>query len=341
MTWQGVPWAVGNGAQVPVEAARVLSYVANGGSGGVTGLGDLQVRALPVPGAGVRVMPGAGVVLNRGSGGGQQAYIVRNPDEDTVAVTPTGAGGGRTDLVAVVVEDPQYPGQPAPANVAAGPYVRTRIYQGVDVAVKNLDGDAALQLVAPGQTGYGLAAYTLGASDGLIVQADIVDLRQTPTARTRLVNNVLNLPNSAADEQLTTATMSTFPNQASWDVQVPLWAVRAVVEFYASGVQLRDDAVDGGDWAGQARIMLGSLATNASDVRPPASKGPGKIDTFTYVCAGTLTITKAMRGTTQILKAQALRTSSSGGMAVWASWGTVVIAKVTFVEDVDSTYWEV
>jgi hypothetical protein len=341
ITWQGVPWAV-SGANHPVEVGRLLAHIATDGAEGVVGPGDCQVRALAVPGAGFRVMPGAIAAQNKFPGGGHQAYLMRNPDEDVVTITPTGSGGGRTDLVAAIVEDPQYPGQPAPASVTAGPYVRTRVYTNVDAGVKTMTAAQAMAAVAPTQTGVALAAYTLGTSDGTLDQADIVDLRAKLQSQTRVYTRMLNVPNGTAWENLTTAAFSTFPNSAAFDVPVPSWATKVGLELHASGIEVFDGSTGtAGDWNGQSRVTLGTIATASSEVRPPTSRGPGTSDTFSWLCAGEVPVPKAMRGTTQRLRSEALRGGSVGGMVVRATWGTTVVARAIFSEDVDSTFWDV
>lgn len=341
MTWQGVPWYVGGGAHHSPEVARLLAHIASGGAEGVIGAGDLQVRALNVPGAGIRVMPGAGVLQSKFAGAGQQAYLVRNPDEDVVMVAPTGSSGGRTDLVAVIVEDPQYAGQPAPASIEDGPYVRTRVYTNVAAGVKTMTSEQAMALVAPGQTGYALAAYTLGVSDGTIEQADIVDLRGKPSPRTQVHTRMLNLPGSGVNTTLTSLAMTGFPTEAHWDIPVPSWAVKVALELQASGLEVVEDGALGGDWAGTARIALGALVTQESEVRPSPPHQVGGTDTFGYLCADELKVPAAMRGTTQTLAAQAKKVSSTGGITVRSTWGTTVVLRVTFTEDVDATFWEV
>jgi len=172
MTWDGVPWVIGGGAEHSPEVARLAIYAAMGGAEGVVGVDDCKVVPLNVPGAGFRVLAGGVVIANKAAGGGQQTYVARNPDDDTVMFTPTGSGGGRTDLVAVVVEDPEYAGQPTPTDLAHGPYVRTKLYTNVSPTVTKLAD------VDPTQTGYALAKYTLGVSDGTLQAADITDLRK-------------------------------------------------------------------------------------------------------------------------------------------------------------------
>lgn len=333
MTWEGVPWAVGGGARHSPEAARLLAFHAVDGAEGVVGAGALAVVPLAVPGAGFRVMPGAGAVLNRAVGGGEQAYLVRNPDADVVMVSGTGSSGGRTDLVAVVVEDPQYAGQPVPVSVPDGPYVRTKVYTGVPATV------TTLAEVDPNQTGLALALLTWDVSDATLDAASIKDLRVLSSSRTAGLTRALALAPGAAVEPLTSTTYVTFPSAATWTVQIPSWAVRASLELYAGGVQTVDDTVDGGNWRGSVRVALGSVVTAAGGINEESS-GVGRVDTLTYMAAQDVTIPKALRGQSVVLRAEAKQDATSGGLALRAAPGTTVVCKATFYEAPDPSFWQ-
>lgn len=350
MTWQGVAWAIGGGALVPVETARLLAYLAIGGmeGEGVVGPGDCAVLPQVAPNASVRIMPGAIGVLNRMADpltGGQQAYLCRqpytqdNPWED-VPIVPTG-GSSRTDIVAVIVEDPQYAGQSAPAEIQNGPYVKTVVYSGVS------SGVTTLAQIDPGQAGYALARITLPAGTSQVTAAHITDLRQIPNPRTRQETKLLNCP-SGTNQLLTSVSGTTFPSQASWNVAVPKWAVRAHLELYVAGVKIRNtkardpdsDADDTGNWLGSARLAVGSITTDPTEVNPNVPQAQ-QGDTFTWISAGEVAVPKALRGTTQQMHPVALRGAFSAGIEVRAEWGTTVIAKVTWFEDIASDAWEV
>lgn len=329
MTWQGVPWAIGTHVggtpQTPAEAARALAYHAFDGAEGPAAAGDCRVLALAVPGPSVRIMPGTVAILNRFPGGAGQAYLVRQPEEEVVPITATGAGGGRTDLVAVVVEDPQYAGQPTPPDAANGPYVRTVVYEGVAADTTRLDQ------VDADQSGYALARVTLPVSTGTVQTAHITDLRSLAKPKTQQVTKLLSI-GAQADVLNTAAAYERFP-EASWAIPVPSWAVKAHLELYVAGVRVSNDATEGGNWTGKGRLKLGSVVTQDVELNPTPPAANQK-DTFTYVAAGEFAIPAGMRGTTQTLEPQAHRTGSTSGVTVAQGWGTTVVAKVTFYEDV-------
>lgn len=330
MTWQGVPWAIGAHAGgsplTPAEAARAVAYQATDGDEGPGTGADCRVLPLAVPGAGVRIMPGALSCLNRFPGGAGQSYLVRQPEEEVVPITATGSGGGRTDLIACVIIDPQYPGQVAPADAANGPYVVTRVYTGVGAGVTKLSD------VAANQAGYALARVTLPASTGTVQTAHITDLRSIANPRTKVETKLLNIGNQADVLQQASA-YERFPQAAGWDVYVPKWAVKAHLELYVSGVRVKNSADATGSWNGRARLKLGSIVTQDSELNPPPPKA-GKTDTFTYMSAGELAVPSGLRGSTQTLEAQAFRVSAAGSVTVMQGWGTTVVARVTFYEDV-------
>lgn len=345
MTWQSVPWAVGGGALVPVEAGRLLAYYAIGGleGEGPAGPGDCAVLQTAAASGQVRIMPGAVGCLNRMADpltGGQQAYLARQPETELVTVPATG-GSARTDVVAVVIEDPQYAGQAPPTDIQVGPYVKTVLYTNVSATARNLAD------VDPGQAGYALARITRPANTTTVTQAHITDLRAIPNPRTRQVTKMTNLPDGS-NQNLTSVTMVTFPSSAAFNVEVPRWAVKAHLELYVSGARILNtktsdpdsDADDNGNFVAHARCKLGAIITPTVEVNP-ATPTHSRGDTFTYAVAGEVAVPAAMRGTTQTLEAQALRSSFTAGIEVRSGWGTTVIAKVTFFEEAATDAWEV
>lgn len=332
MTFVGVPWAIGNGAKVGVEEARLLAYVAARAAEGVVGPGALVVQQTAVAGGSVRVMPGAAVLLNRFAGGGQQAYMVRNPDEHEVAISANPGSTARTDLVCVVVEDPQYAGNPAPASVENGPYVRVRVFENAGTArTAQAAGGAAI-------TGIALAAVTVPAATSAITQAMIEDLTVLPSGRVGGDTRQTALASDAAVQTLTSTAGVTFPAAATWNVPVPAWAVKATLEVSLLNMQVSDDGTEGGNWRGTVEGVLGTVSTPGGPI-DLSSPGANKRDRFMAAAIGDLTIPKAMRGTTQTLRVRGKLGAASGGMTVEAVAGTMAIARVTYYELADSTHW--
>ena len=121
MALRPVPWAIGNGAENSVELARASHYAATSGATGITEPGDFIVKALPTPGAAVRVHKGGGTIKSTYPGVFGQSYAVQEDSYTDVPVAATGSAGGATKYVYVLIKDTQYGGQ-NPPSVEDGPY---------------------------------------------------------------------------------------------------------------------------------------------------------------------------------------------------------------------------
>lgn len=320
MTWQGVPWFVKD-ASHPSEVERTLAYIAGSGGDGVVLPTDCKVTASAIPDGNVNVAPGAVVALNRFSGGNAQAYVARNVGSDVKALTPQGSGGGRWDLVAVIIEDPQYAGQPAPPSVPNGPYVRTAVYQNVPSTTTKLSE------VAPNQTGVALALVKFDASDGTITAADITDLRELANPRTFTQKKVLNGVTGAN----LAGSLTVAPTGASFPVKVPAWARRAVIEARWSGLKYTDTSSGAGSASGLARVSLGTVNSGTTQWAEDATAS-NKPVTGSVLVADDVDVS-ALAGTTQNLQALLSKTGGSGMTAAWTAY-TTVVAEVTFYETV-------
>lgn len=122
-----VPWFTTGGiegeggAENYGELARVASYAGTSGATGIVEPGDFIVKALPTPGAAVRVNKGSGVIKSTYPGVIGQSYVVQEDSYTDVPVAATGSSGGATKYVYLLIEDTQFTGQP-PASVEDGPY---------------------------------------------------------------------------------------------------------------------------------------------------------------------------------------------------------------------------
>lgn len=290
MTLGAVPWLI-DGATHPVEAGRSLAYVLGGASDGVAGHGDLRVTASAVPDGNVNVASGGANLLNRFAGGVAQGYVVRNDGTVTVAIDAQGAGSDRYDLVCLIVEDTQYPGQPDPASVANGPYAFIRVFE-------NVGGAVSLPEVAANQTGYALAKILIPASTSVITQSNITDLRHLLQPRsksdgfTHTTDDTVTVGSAPAD----------FPLDADRSVVIPPWANRVRLTAHWPSVTIAAGGSEGGA-GGAARVLLGALATPESywsrTVVPANSR-----ETFGVVVSHVIEVPVNIRGTVQSLTPQ-------------------------------------
>lgn len=324
MSWEGVPWMIGGGAEHSAEVGRLLAYAAAGAGEGVVGPADCKVVPSGVPDGNIHIQPGAVAVLNQFAGGGQQAYLVRNVGDEVKAMTPQGSSGPRYDLVAVIIEDPQYPGQPVPASVPDGPYAKTVVYENVPATTKSLaEVDAA-------QAGYALARVKFDASDGTVNAADITDLREMVAPRTRVIKKVLS---GSATVALPAGAYGAAPPAASFAVPIPSWAKKVLLECIWGNILFTDTGSGVGYSQGGAMVSLGTIDSEITSWQADAS-GVSKPVTQTIMAAGDKDVPLALRGTTQNLVAKFNRGATSGMTANTTTY-TTVVATATFYETVE------
>jgi hypothetical protein len=307
--FESVPWAVGGGAEHSADAARTAIYAATGGAEGVAEAGDLKVSALATAGPAVRIAPGAVLIPSRASGAAQQTYTSRNVTETEVPIAATGSAGGRSDLIVVMVKDPYVAGSPwsVPTDPAAGPYVEPVVIPNVAANVTKLQS-------VPGyanHTGYAIARVDIPASTATITGAMVKDLRKLATPRSDVM--ALAAASTGAGkvngsyvspDPLDHSTFATWPDVATWQIQVPAWATEAVVTAQVFGAATRDADV----W-GETRIVLGTLSGTAAAYDVNADANPARV---TLGAAATLAIPSAMRGTTQTIRLEGRRSGGTG-----------------------------
>lgn len=315
--WDPTPWAVEGGAQHTAAIGRVLAYAASSGAEGIVTPEALRVRPLAVPGTSVRVAPGACLMVNRYPGGEWQTYVGRNPIEHTVAIAPTGSGGGRTDLVVARVMDPQYQGQ-APANPLTFEYMRTEVIQGVPAGTTSARD---LNLNYPAVA---LARVTLPASTGTVQAAHITDLREVAIPRT--LSRVLAAQHAGPTETIR-AGMTDLRTVAYRPVDVPEWATVATVSAMFSGI-----ALDGGSQAqGFAAVQLGTIIAGI-EVRIDENWS-GSWHRFTLAAGGEVRIPAGIRGTTVEVPWRLRHTNGGGRFQLDA--GSTFLASIEFREQAD------
>lgn len=319
MTLIGVPWFV-DGADHGPEVARLLAYLSIGGNDGVVQPGDFKVTASPIPDGNIHIAPGAMGYQSRYAGADSEGYLVMNDGDQAKALDPQGSGGVRYDLICIITQDPHFPAQPAPASVPDGPYNIVKVYKNVAATTEFIEE------VDANQSGYAIARVKFDASDGTVVPADITDLRQLVVARQKIETRIAN---GSGNVNLP-AVAAVAPPEASWNVKIPKWATRVILEGYVSGLYLTDTSAGGGSAQGAVRVGIGAVFSNDSQWRADANAANKPI-TQSGVCGGEFAIPEAMRGTTVALTGQAWRTSLIG-MTAMTTTTTAFVVKATFFE---------
>ena len=272
MTFSGVPWAVGGGAVIPEDVARMIPYFMFNKTEGVMGATDLEVLPLATPGGSVRVSPGGFVVLGRGSGQFYEAYMGKNPSDHVVAIAPNNTASARSDLLIARVIDPYIAGSPwsIPTDRPNGPYVEPAIIQGVPSTTRTV------RSLGNNWSAIDLARIDIPANTSTITSGMIVPLRgrvsaappQVPPPSTPppvqdvdifIINpeneffTLINGPATAQD--LPSASKDiwrNWPAASEVVVPIPTWATTMDVQFSLLNTQVDDDV-----W-GETRVEVGS-----------------------------------------------------------------------------------
>lgn len=256
MTWS-TAWFIDGDSETTVlhdaSVVRVQTYASFNGGEGVINPTDLRVLELSTPGTSVRVMPGACCVLNRALGGENEAYAAKLSSQDEVAITPTGSGSGRSDLIIVRVENPFLSGEPW--TDLNPPFVYSRVIEDVPPNTKSVH-DLGL-----GYSAITLARLDIPSSTGTITNSMVVNLRETLESdivddspdvepASYVFTTIKNGPGSGYDELLASETsFIKWPPTSGFLLPVPRWATHYHAQVHLTNLQLV-----GGDFVGEARL---------------------------------------------------------------------------------------
>lgn len=273
----------------------MLAYVASEGAEGIVGSSSFKVRARTVPDNQVNVLPGAALILNKSlTSSLYQSYASRAASATLHAISPTTSAGGRSDLVILRIEDPQYSPWGAPASVPNGPYAFIRVIENVPSGTTDLR-DLAGAYDYPAIT---LARVTLPASTATVQNSHITDLRGIARARLAEANRTYR-PTGVNSYGVTGATVTlstsyqTWPT--SWTGRIPDWATTLSIRVYYSGVALR-----GADLFEDVRVSVNAggttLLTIATTVDINKAGETWNGERVMYLHADQLSLPIAMRG---------------------------------------------
>jgi hypothetical protein len=300
-----------NGATHSAQQFRMLVRDLANGAEGITQGDDLKVTQRSTPGGGVTVGDGSGVVRGRANAF-QGSYSVCNIGATDVDIAATGAGGGRSDMVIVRVEDPEYEG-------SLDPQVDDIAYFQV---ISNVSSSATT--IPDGRTGIPLARIDIPANTSTITDAMITDLRKVANPR-RLRTLATQSPSSMSTGIGSSTSYSYFSTAAGWNITVPDWATKAIVKIDVSPIRY-----DLGNFYGQISATFGSsLATQAITLDDNQGTGTRRIPA---IIADTLTLPASYRGTTQLLRVRAAGLNAGQAARIYVDSGTTLVADVQFEE---------
>lgn len=300
-----------NGATHSAQQFRMLVRDLSNGAEGITQGDDLKVAQRSTPGAGVTVGDGSGVIRGRANTF-QGSYSVCNIGSVSVDIAATGSGAGRSDMVIVRVEDPEYEG-------SLDPEVDQIAYFQV---ISNVSSSATA--IPDGRTGIPLARIDIPASTSTITTAMITDLRKVANPR-KSRTLVTQSPASISTGIGSSTTPSYFSTAAGWNIAIPDWATKAIVKIDVSPIRYNL-----GNFFGYLSATWGSsLTLQATTLDDNQGTGVRRIGS---VIADTLTIPSAYRGTTQLLRVRAAAADTGQAARIYVDSGTTLVADVQFEE---------
>jgi len=215
-----------DGASHPAAQFRMLIRDLARGAEGITEGDDLKVTQRATPGAGITVADGSCVIKGRDDAF-QGHYSAYNAGSFNVDIAPTGSGSGRSDMVIVRVQDPEY---------IAGLNPETDQIVFFEV-ISNVSSSAIG--IPDGRTGIPLARIDLPASTATITDAMITDLRKI--ANPRRERNLLppqSPPSMSSQIGGTSGTYSYFSTASGWFISIPDWATTCKIRLDISGLRL-------------------------------------------------------------------------------------------------------
>lgn len=225
---ENMVWAVNAPVPHNPKLARNQTWVNTGGQTGIVGPYSLEVRAQDVPGSSVRVMPGGfAIAATPGGTAGytsapRQSYAGDVDQARTVEIDPTGSSGGRTDILGIVINDPEIEGtldSMSPEQLADHKFWDFHV-------IKNFSGATT-------------TAVGFGQSRPFLPLARIIIPASTATITSGMIRDIRFMAVRQTDTQLYTYSPPTernytgpgvFTMQVDAGIPIPQWATRLVVQ---------------------------------------------------------------------------------------------------------------
>lgn len=236
-----------NGAPVPAHLAREQLWLASGGQTGVIGPESCEVVAQENPDGTVRILPGGFSIAATSpraaigyTSAPWQSYGRSLYDPVTVEISPTSSAGGRTDVVGIVIHDPDFEGLELEGEeLAAHQFWRPHVVQNAGNNATRPEHFASLR-----RPFLPLAQIRIPASTGTITDAMIHDIRFLAVARTHAEELIQDL--SETSHRSIPASQTAWTTVASFEgIQQPQWATIVKVAMMLGPVYALDDSVNG------------------------------------------------------------------------------------------------
>lgn len=320
MTLQNVPWAVEGGLH-SAASAREMAYNATGGSEGVSG--PLDMRVLTGGGMNVVIKDGSATILNRYPNQNGEAYGPRNVGDEVFTVPSTGATG-RTDLLVLRIDDPDFGGT-VPSDPEVGPYNRFELISNVPA------GTTQFYKLGRAYPAIALARLEIPANTTTLTQGMIKDVRRVarPRRERTLLTHALvsgetdqiNLYSPVANER--------WPDR-TWPVYVPEWATVARVTVRLDGVRIPP-----GNAYGKLQVLIG-YQDPGGDIRTQEvgydTAGVNNFQRWTMGIADDIAVPANLRGKDVLCEILGRAESGPTAQQPQLDWGSAVTFDVEFFE---------
>jgi len=327
MANENVVWAV-SGADHDPQLAREQTWINTGGQTGIVGPSSLEVRAQSTPGASVRVMPG-GFAIAATPGGSVgytsapwQSYGKALYQTNTVPIRATGSSGSRTDVVGIVINDPQYEGT---ADSMSDQQLEDHQFWSFHV-IENASSSAnRAEQFGLSRPFLPLARVVVPANTQTITNAMITDLRFLAVERSAQ-DSVVQRPASSQ-----TLNVFSTPQWVSLDqinsIIIPQWATHVKLDGEIVGAA----ATGSGNVNGETRFSFSPGTGNKYTNSVPFNESDAW-SRFSLPAFGTIKLDNNDRGRRAFIRFQVRRTTGSGGLSVSSDLAAYRV-RVSFVEN--------
>lgn len=328
MTFEPV-WAV-EGGRADAASARRLAWAATSGASGVTLPLDLKVSAYAVPGAGVNIGVGGGVVESTYAGAGAcESYQFAN-DATTQLSVPGGLPSVTTYYVIVRVDDFHYNQSPAPADPLTYNYVKPDVV--TSGALSSVTDPYIL-----------LAKIVLPANTAAITNAMITDLRTVANPREQTVIRPITAVATDTNMNLVSAdpTGEIFPGHG-YDtigpqvVSIPTWATKVQIQCTWLGLYYPNTNPFGRywvEWGPSTGSNTRAISTDTFRFDAPQAG----VSRAIWIAAAEQYIPASYRGTDQTFVPKARYDSDASHRGVFMDYMSGMVWTIRFLEVADDS----
>ena len=321
-----------NGAPLSARMAREQLFLSSGGQTGIVHPDSLEVVAQGTPDNTVIIQPGTFVAVATPPGAAVgyttapwQSYGRSIYDPQVVEIDPTTSSGGRTDVVGILIEDPEFDGTYDAEDytdeelrdiLMEHRYWRPYVARNVGTSATRPEHFASLR-----KPFVPLAQINIPRSTGTIENSMITDIRFMAVHRTE--TNDLISPSGAFEN-----TMNIRPTDTSWqtvyefdNIQIPQWATGSKIYMRLGPVYVINDAANGEFRLRVSRDGGASVSAAHAWVEPDPTAVPGGSPRFYMEAAARMAIPRSVAGGANKIELQVRRIHPSGG----SRNGTLVI----------------